>query len=244
MSSCLHDGPKPVLPTSILRASRRAKSSTSRDTRSSNKMTSADCSARTARSVSSSASPGPAPTRVTEPFSIAAPRPCTSATKRSKSVCVGSLSGFCIACAVNSCQNLRRPENGSPVAFTAARQRAAAAAQSAKPFGSKASSLARIACAKTGAAPSVEMPITKGERLTMAPKAKSQKAGLSITLTGTPAARAAEAKTAAPSSSSKAPMATAATEKSSAVQLRRTTAIAPRGGSLAICNSSSDGASA
>jgi len=44
----------------------------------------------------------------------------------------------------------------------------------AKPFGKSASSLARIACANTGAAPSVEMPITKGERLTMAPKEKSQ----------------------------------------------------------------------
>ncbi len=101
------------------------------------------------------------------------------------------------------------------------RQRAAAAAQSAKPFGSSASSLARIACANTGAAPSVEMPITSGERLTMAPKEKSQNAGLSITLTGTPAARAASAKAAAPSSSSKAPMATAAPAKSSAVQPRR-----------------------
>ena len=78
----------------------------------------------------------------------------------------------------------------------------------------------------------------------MAPKAKSQNAGLSITLTGTPLARAAAAKPAAPSSLSKAPMATAAPFRSSAVQPRRLTTIAPRGGSLAICNSSSDGASA
>ena len=75
-----------------------------------------------------------------------------------------------------------------------ARQRRAAAAQRAKPSGIKASSLARIACANTGAAPSVEMPMTSGERLTIEPKEKSQKAGLSITLTGTPAARAAAAK--------------------------------------------------
>jgi hypothetical protein len=54
--------------------------------------------------------------------------------------------------------------------------------------------LARIAWPNTGAAPSVEIPITKGERLTMAPKAKSQNFGLSMTLTGTPAARAAAAK--------------------------------------------------
>ena len=74
MSSCVQDGPKPVLPTSIFLASRRAKSITSRDTRSSNKITSADCSARTARNVSNSGSPGPAPTKVTDPLSTAAPK--------------------------------------------------------------------------------------------------------------------------------------------------------------------------
>ena len=87
------------------------------------------------------------------------------------------------------------------------RQRFAASAQRAKPRGISASSLARTACANTGAAPSVEMPITSGERLTMAPKLKSQNAGLSITLTGTPAARAAAAKCAASSSVSQAPTA-------------------------------------
>ena len=170
------------------------------------------------------------------------PKPFTSAMKRSKSLSLGSLAGLATACAVNNCQNLRRPENGSPDAFTAERQRAAAAAQSAKPFGNSASSLARIACANTGAAPSVEMPITNGERLTMAPNEKSQKDGLSITLTGTPAARAAVAKTAAAASSSKAPMATAAPLKSSAVQSRGISTIAPFGGSFMICNNSSDGA--
>ena len=77
-----------------------------------------------------------------------------------------------------------------------------------------------MACANTGAAPSVEMPITSGERLTMAPNEKSQNAGLSITLTGTPAARAAAAKLAALSSSSKAPIAMAARRKSFAVHAR------------------------
>ena len=80
-----------------------------------------------------------------------------------------------------------------------------------------ASSLARIAWPNTGAAPSVEMPITSGERLTMAPNEKSQKAGLSITLTGMPAARAAAAKRAASLSSSQPPTAIAAPEKSSAL---------------------------
>ena len=91
------------------------------------------------------------------------------------------------------CQNLRRAANGSPESFNAPRQRAAAAAQSAKPLGNSASNLARIACAKTGAAPSVEIPMTSGERLTMAPKEKSQNAGLSITFTGTDTVGAAKA---------------------------------------------------
>ena len=69
ISSCLQDGAKPVLPTSIFFASRRAKSRIAGATRSSIRITSADCSARTARSVSNSGSPGPAPTSVTEPWS-------------------------------------------------------------------------------------------------------------------------------------------------------------------------------
>ena len=80
--------------------------------------------------------------------------------------------------------------NDRPDAFTSLRQRRAASAHCAKPRGISASSLARIAWPNTGAAPSVEMPITSGERLTMAPKEKSQNFGLSMTLTGTPAARA------------------------------------------------------
>jgi len=87
-------------------------------------------------------------------------------------------------------------------------------------------------------------PAVRNVPVTMAPKEKSQYAGLSITLTGTPSPRAAAANAVAPSSSSKAPMATAAPRKSSAVHARRFTTTAPRGGSLTICNSSSDGASA
>jgi hypothetical protein len=41
------------------------------------------------------------------------------------------------------------------------------------------------------------MPITSGERLTIEPNEKSQNAGLSITLTGTPARRAIVANAAA-----------------------------------------------
>ena len=108
---------------------------------------------------------------------------------------------------------MRRAANDSPEPLTAPRQRAAASAQREKPCGNNASSLARIAWANTGAAPSVEMPITSGERLTMAPNEKSQNAGLSITLTGTPAARAAAANSRGAASSSNAPIASAAPRK-------------------------------
>ena len=66
----------------------------------------------------------------------------------------------------------------------------AAMAQRLKPKGISASMRERMAWPKMGAAPAVEMPTTSGERLTMAPNWKVQKAGLSITLTGTPAAHA------------------------------------------------------
>src|ERR1051325_10430647 len=125
-----------------------------------------------------------------------------------------------MAHAVKYCQNLRRPAKESPESCNAARQAAAALAQAAKPLGSSASSFARIACANTGAAPSVEMPMTKGERLTMAPNEKSQNLGLSITLTGTPDARAAAAKRDAASSLPNAPIAMEALRKSCAVHER------------------------
>ena len=141
-------------------------------------MSSADCSARTARSVRSSGSPGPAPTRVTEPCSTASPRLLASATSAPTSAVDGSRCGSATARAVNNCQNLRRPANDSPDDFTAGRHCTAAATQREKPCGSSASILARIACANTGAAPSVEMPTTSGERLTIEPNEKSQIARL------------------------------------------------------------------
>ena len=77
------------------------------------------------------------------------------------------------------------------------------------------------------------MPITIGERLTIAPKAKSQNFGLSTTFTGTPAARAASEKRCASVSFSQAPTAMAAPAKSFAVHSRRWMTMAPRGGSTA-----------
>src|SRR5262249_56529116 len=129
--------------------------------------------------------------------------------------------------AANVRQNRRRPDGESPEDCTAWRQRRAASAQRAKPRGIIVSSLARIAWAKTGAAPSVEIPMTSGERLTMAPKEKSQNAGLSMTFTGTPAARADDANLDALLLSSNAPIATAAPLISAAVHSRRFLGKAP-----------------
>jgi hypothetical protein len=80
--------------------------------------------------------------------------------------------------------------------------------------------------------------------LTIAPKAKSQNFGLSTTLTGTPAARAASEKRRASSSLSQAPMAIAAPAKSPGCQILRWIVTAPRGGSIASATISSHGSGA
>src|SRR5258708_2791688 len=67
MSSCELPMEPAALPTQIRAASRLARSSTSEDTKRSCRITSASCSARSAFSVKSSGSPGPAPTSVTSP---------------------------------------------------------------------------------------------------------------------------------------------------------------------------------
>ena len=94
MSSCAQLSRRPRLPTSIRLASRRASSRTSSETRSSNRITSADCSARTAFSVSSSASPGPAPTRVTRPAAAGVPAAISSDQRRARP----SAAGHAAAC--------------------------------------------------------------------------------------------------------------------------------------------------
>jgi hypothetical protein len=128
--------------TSIFSASRRAKSRMAGETGPSIKMTSADCSARNARSVNSSGSPGSASTSVTLP----APASCLPACMQaSKSDGAGSRSEWARAKAVNACQNRRRAANASPDERTAGRQRRAASTQCAKPSGIMASSLARMA---------------------------------------------------------------------------------------------------
>jgi len=87
-----------------------------------------------------------------------------------------------------------------------------------------------MACPNTGAAPSVETEMTSGERLTIAPNWKSQNSGRSMTLTGTPEARAAAANAAASASSVIAPTAIAAPLRSAGPQRRRRNAIVPLGG--------------
>ena len=105
---------------------------------------------------------------------------------------------------------LPRPER-----MTRPRQLFAAAAHRARPAGSSVSIIDRMAWPKGGAPPSVEMPMTSGERLTIAPNWKSQNAGLSTTLTGMPLERAVAAKLAPSWSSSSAPIAMATPSKSS-----------------------------
>jgi hypothetical protein len=65
------------------------------------------------------------------------------------------------------------------------------------------------------------MATTAGERLTMEPNWNSHQAGLSMTLTGTPAARAASKNAAASASVSASATAISAPEKMSSPQSRR-----------------------
>src|SRR5215831_19073757 len=88
------------------------------------------------------------------------------------------------------------------------------------------------------------MPITSGDRLTIAPKEKSQNAGRSITLTGTPAFRAVAANCAASLSFEQSATAMAAPLKSSADQSRRWMTTAQFGGALASASMSSPGCNA
>src|SRR5262245_66529032 len=118
-------------------------------------MTSADCSARTARSVSSSGSPEPALTSVTLPAPAAVAWSLVALRIASKSDDAGSRSGLRTAKAAKSRQNRRRADDESPEDCTALRQRRAAAAQPAKPRGIIAFGLLRVAGAQTRPAPVV-----------------------------------------------------------------------------------------
>ncbi|MNZ66613.1 hypothetical protein D3C78_848420 [compost metagenome] len=190
MSSCLQLSRPPRLPTSMRFASRRASSSTSAETRSSNRMTSAACKARTAFRVSSSASPGPAPTSVTSPAREPTRPACVPISASSRSS-LPSSSLSVNARSTNFSQKERRAGPGTSRRLTRSRIVWASAPQSLRASGSKVSMRRRMACARMGAAPSVEIDTTTGERLTMEPNWNWQNSGLSMTLTGMPAARAA-----------------------------------------------------
>src|ERR1700739_4895307 len=86
--------------------------------------------------------------------------------------------------------------------------------------------------------------MTSGERLTIAPNEKSQNAGRSMTLTGTPALRAAAANCAAASSFGQSATATAPPLKSSADQFRRAITTEPFGGAIASASMSAPGSGA
>ncbi|MNE16693.1 hypothetical protein D3C80_1096460 [compost metagenome] len=190
MSSCLQLSRPPRFPTNMRFASRRASSRTSTDTRSSNRMTSAACKARTAFSVRSSASPGPAPTSVTNPALEPSRLACVPISVSNRSS-LPSSSRSVKARSTNFSQKDRRAEPGTSRRLTRSRITWASAPQSLSESGSNVSMRRRMACARIGAAPSVEIDTTTGERLTMEPNWNWQNSGLSMILTGTPAARAA-----------------------------------------------------
>ena len=223
-------------------ASRRASSRTSSETRSSNRITSADCSARTAFSVNNSASPGPAPTIVTRPVVEFVPAATSSIKARARNFS-SAAGGATNARSAKRSQKARRCSPFSSFVITASRTCRANAPQAASDGGSTVSMRRRIACARIGAAPSVEMPITMGERLTIEPNWNWQNAGLSMTLTGTPAALAAAKKQAASPTVSTSASATAALAKLAADQVSAWCTseprAAPRSRSCAISGSSS-----
>ena len=109
------------------------------------------------------------------------------------------------------------------------RIRPASAAHRERPCGSAVSTRRRIAWPKIGAAPSVEMPTTTGERLTIVPNWNEEKAGRSTTLYGTPACRAAAAKVFASASSRAAQTAIAAPSRHAGDQGPSSIAMLPPG---------------
>ena len=201
-------------------ASRRASSRTSAETRSSKKMMSADCKARMALRVSSSASPGPAPTSVTQPRAGAS----ASLSASARSTPPTPSSGVSVVANARSekrSQKARRCWPGARRLLTASRKDCASVAQLFRLRGNSASILRRRACARIGAAPSVEIAMTTGERLTMEPNWNWQNSGLSITFAGTPAARAALENARASASSAQSAMASEAPPRSPGDHARR-----------------------
>ena len=122
------------------------------------------------------------------------------------------------------------------------RQFFAACAHAAKVAGTNVSMRPRTACAKTGAAPPVETPITSGERLTIAPMLKSLRAGRSVRFNGTPTALAASRMACASSSVSTTPKRRVAPVRSSDRQARSKMTIVSRAAAISRSLSETTGA--
>ena len=127
-------------------------------------------------------------------------------------------------------QRSRRAAPMGNRAFTASRKSFARAAQLPSAGCNRPSILPRISWPKTGAAPSVLMPMAIGARLTIVPKLKVPRPGVSTMFTGTPDARA-EIANASACLPSRAPIAMLAPFKSLGFQARRMIRTHPAGGS-------------
>ena len=189
---CDTDAPRARLPTSIRVASRRARPSTSAETSRSCRITSASCSARSAFSVSSPGSPGPAPTSATDP------RDCPGAeidASIQRSAATVSPRRRCKAApsrTAASYQRRRVPTSGS-AARIRDRQRWNRPASAPMDSSSTDSMRSRTSRASTGATPPVDTAITSGERSTIAGTMKPESSASSTTFASRPRASAAAA---------------------------------------------------
>ena len=166
-------------------------------------MTSAAFSARTAFSVKSSGSPGPAPTKSTRPCTACAftAASIASPTRRRASLSSPASAASLAAPSNTPSQNLRRGRPAGSFSATASRKSPARRARASRRGCSSRSSKARRRWASTGEVPSVPIATVTSPRSTMAGMTKLHKAGLSGTLTGTPSARAIAATRASSASS-------------------------------------------
>ena len=189
MTACVTCSPKPFLPTSMNLASLLASSRTPRLTKRSWITTSASWSNRRALSVSSSGSPGPAPTKDTDPVSCSAPMCRAKSVSKSRLRVLSLVPPLRRVGEKNSFQKLRRAKpSGSARTFE--RNELASLAKRPRSAGSMASTSAFICRARTGAEPSVPIATTTGSRSTTAGVIKSHASVRSKTLTMAPASRA------------------------------------------------------
>src|SRR5689334_9661262 len=171
-------------------------------------MTSAALSARTAFTVRSSGSPGPAPTRSTRPCKCGVAAAVSIASPISALALTSSPSSMASAAAPSNTasQNFRRLAPDGTLSATAPRNSAASLASASSRGCSSCSSHARKRWASTGAAPEVAIATVTSPRSTIAGSAKVQSSGRSGTLTETPRARAMAETRASSASSSVAEM--------------------------------------